>query len=101
MSIWPQFSYNLIWKVDNGQSIKIWSDHWLPGVQNLGDFAIRELNGNDHSQKLAEFITSEMIWDWDRLSTILPNDCLELLIPIKAPDPLAGQDILAWFPTIY
>ena len=44
---------------------------------------------------LADYITRENTWDWEKLSTILPNDCLELLVPIKAPDPLAGQDVLA------
>ena len=69
----------------------IWTDHWLPGVQNLGDFVNRELNGNEHSQLLANFVTRDNNWDWVKLSTILPNDCLELLVPLKAPDPLVGR----------
>ena len=48
---------------------------------------------------LADYVTRENTWDWEKLSTILPNDCLELLVPIKAPDPLAGQDVLGWFLT--
>ena len=28
------------------------------------------------------------------------RDCLELFSPIKAPNPGAGCDVIAWFPTL-
>ena len=44
--VWPYFKNNLIWRVGNGQLIKIWTNYWLPGIHKLGDLASIELSGD-------------------------------------------------------
>ena len=46
LSVWPHFKQNLVWRVKEGDSVKIWKDHWIPGIDRLGDFAYPRLNEN-------------------------------------------------------
>ncbi|MED6197999.1 hypothetical protein PIB30_061996 [Stylosanthes scabra] len=43
-SVWDySFKENLIWRIRNGESIKLWEDHLIPGFPNLKVLALREL----------------------------------------------------------
>ena len=39
MQVWLKFEQNLVWRLGNGQNVKMWTDHWHPGIHALGDFA--------------------------------------------------------------
>ena len=49
---------------------------------------------------VAEYATANGDWDWERISQVLPNDCLDFFMPIKATVESAGSDRVAWFPVI-
>lgn len=49
---------------------------------------------------MRDLATSGGNWDWDSLGQFLPNDCLDLILPIKAPNSAVGSNCAAWLPTI-
>ena len=52
------------------------------------------------NQKVANYATLSGDWDWYKLGQILAKDCLDILMPIKAPNGFAGPDCVAWFPNV-
>ena len=67
-SVWPYFKQNLIWRVRDGNSVRIWKDHWILGIDRLGDFVHTQLNENQSEQCINEYGRSDGSWDWEKLS---------------------------------
>ena len=51
------------------------------------------------NQPVAEYVTSEGTWDWGKLAAVLDSKCVELFIPLKAPNPDMGSDQVDWLHT--
>ena len=47
-------------------------------------------------KKVADYATENGNWYKEKLLRVLPPDCVDLLIPVKAPETNAGEDIVAW-----
>ena len=51
VQVQPKFKQNLVWRLDDGENVKIWLDHWIPGVYKLGEFSAIDLEGEVQNQK--------------------------------------------------
>ena len=51
------------------------------------------------AKKVTDYVTNNGDWE-EKLGTVLLEDCLELLITIKAPIPSNERDQIAWFPKV-
>ena len=76
MQVWYQFKQNLIWRVSYGQTVRIWLDHWVPGIHTLGDFFVSVLDESLCNQTMVEYATINGDWHWESLGQILPKDRL-------------------------
>ena len=79
--VWPRFKRNLIWRMGDNQSIKIWTNHQLPGINNLGDFASIDLDRDSVLQVVVDYAANNGDWNWDKLAPMFPRvwTCLCLL----------------------
>ena len=83
------------WKLGNGQSISFWLDSWcheLPLIELLDpDREITALS----QVKVQEFITQEKLWDIAKLSQVLPQHLVKLVLAV--PIPLTNMnDSFCW-----
>ena len=49
---------------------------------------------------MAEYVSVEEEWNWNKLSLVLSVHCLELLIPSRAPSFLGEPNPVAWLHNI-
>lgn len=56
-----------------------WIDHRIPGVDRLSDFSLIVLDEEALYVPVVHFVSAGGGWDWESLSHVLPQDCLELL----------------------
>ena len=63
----------------------------------MEDLARIDLDNLDLYQLVVEYVTVNGDWNWERISQILPNDCLHIFMPIKPPIESIGLDRVAWF----
>ena len=66
----------------------------------LGDFIVINLEKEALNQKVKKYALENGSWDWNKLNGMLPNDFLDILVTIKAPERGVRQDRVAWLPTI-
>ena len=59
-----------------------------------------ELVGKDLNQKLTEYVTLDGDWNWNKLGSFLPSDCLDILASNKPPASSTVQDQIVWFPSV-
>lgn len=43
---WEKFQKHIIWKLGNGESIRLWEDSWMPQLGNLKDLATQGIDCN-------------------------------------------------------
>ena len=83
------------WKVGNGHTISFWLDSWcheLPLIELFDP----DSSGTDRSQvKVNEFITPAKVWDIAKLSQVLPQHLVKLVLAV--PIPMTNmEDSFCW-----
>ena len=83
MELRETFNKGIIWKVGNGNTIKLWKDN---GVQ--GNPLIDTLTPNntiDLNEKVSAFTVTEKKWNTDRLNQLLPKDMVDQILDMDIP----------------
>jgi ribonuclease HI len=84
----------LVWRVGNGQHIRVWRDSWIPRGACC---KVLTPKGNSRIRRVSELLDSHGNWHAARVrSTFLPIDS-ELILKIK-PSRRGDDDVLAWQP---
>ena len=65
-------------------------------MHNLSDFPLMEVGENSTNVKVADFVKDNGSWDLEKLLQVLPQDCGDLLAPMKDPENCLGEDSIAW-----
>jgi hypothetical protein len=87
----------LVWRVGNGNSIRIWRDNWLP---RSGTGRPVTPQGCCRLRRVCELMDNHGAWRTDLIrDTFLPVDADEI-IKIQT-SPRMGEDLLAWGPERY
>jgi len=83
------------WKIGNGHTISFWLDNWCHESPMVELLALGP-SAHDISQvKVSEFITSTNLWDTDKLSQVLPQNLVSLVLVVLIP--LTNmEDSLCW-----
>ncbi|KQK16103.2 hypothetical protein BRADI_1g26757v3 [Brachypodium distachyon] len=84
----------IIWRVGNGESVRIWRDPWIPR-----DFSRRPITPRRSCRLkwVSELLTQDGSWNMDLLANyFLPVD-IEYIIRIRS-SPRNEEDLLAWHP---
>ena len=85
---WPIVEKNVIWQIGDVESIKFWHHGWLPQVEDLLPHATVALAVDDFEAEIKGCIIAEGLWDWPKLSTVLPRSIWEFIAGLASPLPL-------------
>jgi hypothetical protein len=100
-STWTAISHGLdllkkglVWRVGNGESIRVWRDSWLPRKANG---KVLTPKGNNRIRRVSELIDAQGKWNVEKIhDTFYPID-VDAILRIK-PSLRGFDDILAWQP---
>jgi hypothetical protein len=84
----------IIWRVGNGQNIRVWRDNWLPRLSYMKVFTTR---GKKRFRRVSELLDDQGNWKEAMVrSNFLPID-VEVILKIK-PSRRLDNDLIAWQP---
>lgn len=84
----------LIWRVGNGQSIRVWRDNWIPRPYSYKPVSIQ---GRCHIRFVSGLLNDNGSWNLGLLQQyFIPADVYKIL-KIRA-SPRLGEDVIAWGP---
>lgn len=84
----------IIWRVDNGQSIRMWRDPWIPRDHSRRPMTMR---GNCRLKWVSDLIGQDGTWDVAQIRRCFLNIDIELILSICL-SPRQEEDFLAWHP---
>lgn len=98
---WRAIEYGLelikkgyIWRIGNGQSVRIWRDPWIPRDHSRGLITMKK---NCRLKLVAELLNPDGSWDVHKVNQVfLPCDAEEIL-RIRTSSR-QEEDFLAWHP---
>lgn len=84
----------LIWRVGNGQSIRVWRENWIPHPHSYKPISSQ---GRCRIRFVSDLLNSNDSWNVELLHNyFLPTGVAEIL-KIRA-SPRLGEDVVAWAP---
>lgn len=84
----------IIWRVGNGQSIRMWRDPWIPRDHSRRPVTMR---GNCRLKWVSDLIGQDGTWDVAQIRRCFLNIDIELILSICL-SPRQEEDFLAWHP---
>jgi hypothetical protein len=84
----------LIWRIGNGQSIRIWRDPWIPRPHSFRPISKQR---NCRIRRVSGFLSQQGAWDMQKLQSYFLQVNIEEIIELR-PSPRLQHDILAWAP---
>lgn len=84
----------IIWRVGNGQSIRMWRDPWIPRDHSRRPVTMR---GNCRLKWVSDLIGQDGTWDVAQIRRCFLNIDTELILSICL-SPRQEEDFLAWHP---
>ncbi|GAV84382.1 LOW QUALITY PROTEIN: hypothetical protein CFOL_v3_27826, partial [Cephalotus follicularis] len=82
-----------IWRVGNGESIKIWEDHWIPRINDLAHPP--STHGFNNDIFVCSLLNAQGQWDYDKLRALF--EPMTTTIIMKIPLSSTSQvDRLSW-----
>lgn len=84
----------MFWKVNNGQNINFWSDHWVTDQPLLNQVSPNPQD-IDVSLTVADFILQQA-WDIPKLQGILPHQIVSLIASLPLPTNPHIPDQFIW-----
>ncbi|XP_028754982.1 uncharacterized protein LOC114714409 [Neltuma alba] len=85
----------ICWQIRNGCTVKFFTDAWLKPFFFLKDVCMRHVSDIELESVVATWVSNGQ-WDYNRLSSILPPDIINMLIAKCPPNEVLGDDILIW-----
>ncbi|XP_026417446.1 uncharacterized protein LOC113312928 [Papaver somniferum] len=84
---------NSLWKVGNGNNIKIWEDKWCKeGITQVKNY--KDLSPVTWLSKLMDCNDQDRIWDMQKLETYFEDHCIPNIITIEIKS--GQEDQLTW-----
>ncbi|CAL1398235.1 unnamed protein product [Linum trigynum] len=84
------------WSIRDGRNTLFWKQPWIDHSTILADFATTDINEEDLDSTVADWVTEEGKWDWNKLGQYLPNEVILTIAGVDAPDPELGEDVTIW-----
>ncbi|XP_057747786.1 uncharacterized protein LOC130966983 [Arachis stenosperma] len=94
--VWEKFKTNLIWRLGDGNKALFWKEQWIPGFTNLKEVALTNLEEDKLNEKVVDYVNENGDWDWEALNRVLPEEVIDILYTIKAPNLQIGEDSISW-----
>jgi hypothetical protein len=100
-STWTAISYGLellkkgmIWRIGNGESVRMWRDNWIPH-----DFRLKPIGhrGKSRLNRVSSLIDEYGVWKEDLVRKNFPPIDASIILRIKT-SPRREADFLAWQP---
>ncbi|KAK9006253.1 hypothetical protein V6N11_035298 [Hibiscus sabdariffa] len=94
---WEEFLSNIAWSVGNGNSIRLYSDIWVPTLGPLYQHALANPNSLD-ALSISDFVNRDGTWSMPMLHRHFNAPAIAHIIGIRCPDPLdvAGRAMWRW-----
>ena len=86
--------HGILWRVGNGQSIRIWRDRWIP---NGGSGKPITVQGRCRLRRVSELLDERGAWRMDLLQQYFNPVDVEQIVKIRT-SPRLEEDVLAWEP---
>ncbi|CAI0547898.1 unnamed protein product [Linum tenue] len=83
------------WSIRDGRDTSFWNQPWLDCGVLLSDHLLQDINEEESSTNVAEWVTEEDEWRWGRLKELLPDDILMLIASKITPNPEL-EDKMIW-----
>jgi hypothetical protein len=84
----------LIWRVGNGQSIRVWRDQWIPRPHSFRPISKQR---RCRIRRVSGLLTPEGSWDMQTLRRYFLQVDIDEIVKLR-PSPRLHDDILAWAP---
>ncbi|KAL4307007.1 hypothetical protein AHAS_Ahas16G0235200 [Arachis hypogaea] len=95
LKVWDKFKENLIWRICDGNNTYFWHDHWIPGISNVKERALIDLNGEKLCERVCNYTNNLRSWNWVALSQVLPEEIVDHIQVLKTPT--IGEDLLGGY----
>ncbi|KAK8568483.1 hypothetical protein V6N12_007032 [Hibiscus sabdariffa] len=91
-NVWDDICESINWSIGDGAHTNFWFDHWLGNYGRLAFSCIAD--PVPASTMVMDMVTISGEWDWDRLSMLLPSDCLDRIAADNSETGSQHEDIL-------
>lgn len=98
--VWQEFQNQVIWKVEDGNTINFWLDKWVPNKGALINAIIDESIIIDTTLSLLDMVTPSGGWNVETLKQALPLNIVSKITTIPPPMEEDGLDRIGWKGTI-
>ncbi|KAF7826831.1 ribonuclease H [Senna tora] len=82
----------------NGLDIDMWLDQWVPNIRKLKEVKMVNDTTGCYSNNLIQFVDNQGQWNYDMLSSLLPNDVIYKINNVNPPNESLGLDLPIWCP---
>ncbi|CAN1140481.1 Putative ribonuclease H protein At1g65750 [Linum perenne] len=82
--------------IRDGNNTLFWTDNWIDCDLKLSDLADPNDQNIHLSSTVAEMVTTEGAWDFNRLACFLPSEAMDLVAGMTPPQAGRGEDDWVW-----
>ncbi|CAL1366122.1 unnamed protein product [Linum trigynum] len=93
---YPLMQRATVWSIRDGRTTDFWNHPWIDQDTLLKDFSLRSLTDDERCCSVAEMANDQGEWEWSKLNSLLPNDCLMRIAGMEAPVQGMGEDTTIW-----
>lgn len=86
----------MVWRVGNGRTINCWKDSWIPNEGKIADRLLRNPTCFENCLRVSDLVDCHRNWSLENLVTLVPDDIIQKILSMLAPNPAREDDRVAW-----
>ncbi|KAL9453582.1 hypothetical protein AB3S75_009233 [Citrus x aurantiifolia] len=94
--IWDYVLRGMRWMIGDGNKINFWHQRWVSEEIIIADYITNPIPAELINKRVAEFVNAEGQWNWNMISTFIPNQILLQIAAVKPPSDGKCEDLLYW-----
>lgn len=98
MNGWNLCNKCFAWNIENGDSVRLWDNSWIPNLPPLKTLIHGPLNANEDHMLVRNILVNQE-WNLDKLSFSIPSDIQNAIQSIHISSSTLAKDKAYWKPT--
>ncbi|KAK8578396.1 hypothetical protein V6N13_116242 [Hibiscus sabdariffa] len=94
--VWQDVRKNITWNFGHGHDVDFWYDVWIKDLGPLFQYVSTCMWVMARGTLVSSMIDVHGVWNWGYLGSLLPQDVLLHIVPIKEPIPYLGKASIGW-----